>query len=258
MARVKEWARRRFGERVEAYSHDFFSDPAPLEALLERSRVKETDAVLDVASGSGPLARAFASRCRRVTAIDLTPGMIARSHSFPSPGIHHLVGDGEALPFRDGSFDLVVCRYAFHHFPSPLTALWEMTRVSRDRVVLVDGVSSEDPEAGRLHNRIERRRDPSHVRLYPESELLELFRSVGLELLDRGEEKLEQDVEEWIARAGVEGDDAEELRGEMERALEGDRIGIGLVERGGRLWFTYRVLTLVGRRDRRRARPPSP
>jgi len=262
MVSVKERARRRFGEQVEAYSHDFFSDPAPLEVLLEKSRVKETDTVLDVASGSGHIARALSPRCRRVMAIDLTPEMIARSLSFPSRDgggkIHHLVGDVDILPFRNGTFELVVCRYAFHHFPSPEGALREMTRVSLDRVVLVDGISSEDPEKGRLHNQIERRRDPSHVRLYSESELLELFRSVGLEVLDRGGVGLEQDVDGWIGRAGVEGKDAEDIRAELERGVEGDRLGIGLVRRGGRLRFTYRVLTLVGRKDRRRACPPLP
>ena len=50
----------------------------------------------------------------------------------------------ESLPFADGAFDVVACRTAAHHFADPAAAVREMTRVSRDRVLLVDTVFMGD------------------------------------------------------------------------------------------------------------------
>ncbi|MBJ6727762.1 class I SAM-dependent methyltransferase [Geomesophilobacter sediminis] len=48
------------------------------------------------------------------------------------------VENAEALSFADGSFDWAVCREAFHHFPRPMVALYEMLRVARKGVVLIE------------------------------------------------------------------------------------------------------------------------
>ena len=82
-------------------------------------------------------------------------------------------GDAENLPFKDAEFDGVVTRLAIHHFANPQRALDEMFRVLRPggAAVIVDAVSSENLDESKLHNAIERLRDPSHVRMLPASEL---------------------------------------------------------------------------------------
>jgi len=44
-----------------------------------------------------------------------------------------LLSDVESLPFPDQAFDIVSCRFAFHHFPNPEKALREMKRVCRGK-----------------------------------------------------------------------------------------------------------------------------
>jgi SAM-dependent methyltransferase len=46
--------------------------------------------------------------------------------------------NAEALEFDDNSFDYVLCREAYHHFPRPMIALYEMLRVARKAVVLIE------------------------------------------------------------------------------------------------------------------------
>jgi ubiquinone/menaquinone biosynthesis C-methylase UbiE len=46
--------------------------------------------------------------------------------------------NAEALSFADGSFDFVLCKDAYHHFPRPMKALYEMLRVARKGVVLLE------------------------------------------------------------------------------------------------------------------------
>lgn len=48
------------------------------------------------------------------------------------------VQNAESLSFADNSFDYVLCREAYHHFPRPMIALYEMLRVARKAVVLIE------------------------------------------------------------------------------------------------------------------------
>ena len=68
------------------------------------------------------------------------------------------LGDVYRLPFADGSFDIVSCRFAFHRLEGPAKAFAEMVRVCRSngRVVLCDVVASSDPAKATAFNAMER------------------------------------------------------------------------------------------------------
>lgn len=48
------------------------------------------------------------------------------------------VANAESLPFESGSFDFVLCKESYHHFPRPMLALYEMIRVAKKGVVLIE------------------------------------------------------------------------------------------------------------------------
>src|SRR6476646_3254445 len=125
-------------------------DEDALGLLVEFSGATAGDAVLDVACGPGLVVAAFARVCRRATGIDLTPAMIekAREHA-AALGLTNVdwhVGNVLPLPFPDRAFSVVVSRFAFHHFPDPLTVLREMARVATRRIVVADMVASRSEE----------------------------------------------------------------------------------------------------------------
>ena len=96
--------------------------------------------------------------------------------SDPAPGMHpDVICAAEALPFADGSFDVVACRTAAHHFADVGRAVREMARVSSDRVLLVDTVDMGDDV-----EQAEKLRDPSHVRNYSDAEWREIVLEAGL------------------------------------------------------------------------------
>jgi SAM-dependent methyltransferase len=109
----------------------------------------------------------------------------------------------EDLPFADGSFDVVVCRIAAHHFAGLENAVVEMARVSNRLVVIEDTlyISEQQEEAERL-------RDPSHVRSRSEDEWKELLTGAGLEVEQVEFFEKTHQVDEWLARTGCEGDEA--------------------------------------------------
>ncbi|WP_406045053.1 class I SAM-dependent methyltransferase [Micromonospora sp. NBC_00898] len=93
------------------------------------------DVCLDVACGTGLVARALAARTRHVTALDATPEMLATGKARADvEGVSNVVfqrGDAARLPFLDGSFSLVVSRFSLHHVAEPDRVAVKMVRVCR-------------------------------------------------------------------------------------------------------------------------------
>lgn len=100
--------------------------------LGARLGLEPGDRVLDVAAGRGVSGRALARRfgCQ-VVGIDLSDTNVAaaRRETTGSERVEFAVGDGEALDFDDGEFDVVICECAFCTFPDKERAASEMARV---------------------------------------------------------------------------------------------------------------------------------
>lgn len=94
-------------------------------------RIDGGERVLDVACGSGVVARAMAEIAGSRTVpvgLDIAPGMLAVARDL-EPAIDWRHGDAQALPFADASFDRVACQFGLMFFPDPVEALREMLRV---------------------------------------------------------------------------------------------------------------------------------
>lgn len=191
---------------------------ADLDLVVEWAAGART--ALDVAAGGGHVARRLREAGTEVVTCDPAPGMQA-----------DVVCRAEDLPFADGSFDLVACRVAAHHFEDVRAAVAEMARVSGDRVLVVDNLHLDE-----LAEEADRVRDPSHVRNYTEDEWRGFFADSGLRVEDvrRFDKRIE--LEPWLDRAGCYGDEAERVR-----SLLADRIDDG--------WLTLDRIALMGRKE---------
>jgi ubiquinone/menaquinone biosynthesis C-methylase UbiE len=149
--------------------------------MLTSTNAGAEDTVLDVACGPGIVVCAFAEITRHATGIDLVPAMIEQAQSLQRErGLENVswkVADVYLLPYADASFSIVTLRYAFHHLENPRGVLSEMKRVCKPRgkVALVDVMASEDPGQAECFNRMEKLRDPSHVRALPLLEMEGIF-----------------------------------------------------------------------------------
>jgi ubiquinone/menaquinone biosynthesis C-methylase UbiE len=219
-------------------------------ALGEAGRGK----LLDVACGPGVVTAALAPTAAAVVAFDATAQMLdkarARCAQAGLSNVDFRLGDAERLPFPDQHFDGVVTRLAIHHFAAPQRALAEMFRVLRPDgiAVIVDTVSSEDAEASKLHNAIERLRDPSHVRMLPASELDASVHRAGFRDVAHATWDMNRELEEWLA---IVNDPArvEPLRTVIwTLAAAGRSAGIGLSVENGRVVFVHRWRLLQARK----------
>jgi SAM-dependent methyltransferase len=123
-------------EAAEVYEARFvpaiFAEWAP--HLVEAAGVAPGQAVLDVACGTGVVARTAADRMAgrgRVVGLDINEGMLAVARRL-RPDIEWRQGDAAELPFESGSFDSVLCQAALMFFPDRAGALAEMARVVTD------------------------------------------------------------------------------------------------------------------------------
>jgi SAM-dependent methyltransferase len=120
-------------EAAEMYEAKFvpalFAEWAP--RLTDAAAVKRGDAVLDVACGTGIVARTAADIVGsdgRVVGLDLNEAMLAVAARV-RPDLEWRQGDVARLPFADGEFDAVLCQMALMFFPDRARALREMSRV---------------------------------------------------------------------------------------------------------------------------------
>lgn len=202
--------------------------------------------LIDVACGPGVVTAALAPSAASVVAFDATERMLEQARArCAKAGLRNVEfnsGDAENLPFADAAFDGAVTRAAVHHFADPQRAISEMFRVLRPGgvAVIADVISSEDADESRLHNAIERLRDPSHVRMLPASELDSCARQAGFRDVRAATWDVNRELEEWFA---IVSDPArvEPIRTVVQVLAESGRnAGIGLAVRDGKVVFFHR------------------
>jgi SAM-dependent methyltransferase len=196
-----------WSERAQAYREsEAHREGRDLDQIVEWSAGAAN--ALDVATGGGHVARRLREAGLNVVTTDAAPGM--------QPDV---VCRGEELPFADGSFDVVACRVAIHHFDDPALAIKEMVRVSR-RLVLI----SDNLHGGEQLEAAEKLRDPSHVRNYTEDEFRRFLDDAGarVEVTEALSHPIE--LQGWLDRSGCEGEDAERVRGLVADRVDGDRL----------------------------------
>ena len=139
---------------------------------------------LDVGCGTGALAVRLAAAGYAMTGVDPSAGMLAVLRA-RAPEVHAQVASGTALPFADGTFDLVLCVAVMHHIAERAAVratLAEMVRVVRPGgSVLVWDHNPRNPYWRSLMARVPQ--DTGEERLIPESELLGGLRAGGAEIV---------------------------------------------------------------------------
>jgi SAM-dependent methyltransferase len=154
--------------------------------------VRNGDRVLDVGTGTGSVARAIEAAMPKseITGIDPSEGFIAYAQKNAKSGRAHFeVGDGQALKFKDASFDATVSLLVINFIPDHNKAISEMRRVTRPEGAVSACVWDYNEgmqmlrffwdEAVALDPAIEPK-DERHMKLSRQGQLGELWKKAGL------------------------------------------------------------------------------
>ncbi|MEQ1888095.1 MAG: methyltransferase domain-containing protein [Alphaproteobacteria bacterium] len=228
-------------------------DEEAIRLLIKASGVKPDARMLDVACGPGMVACGFAASGVHAVGIDVTPAMIERAKQLAKKkGLQNVewhVGAVTSLPFEDNSFDVVTCRFAFHHFPIPADAFAEMKRVCRPggRIVVCDGYASDDPAKAAAFNAMERLRDPSTIRFLTLGELESFFQRENLQPAQHFY-RVTYDVNTLMQGSFPDPGDEILVRDMIVRSVDGDALGLNARRDGGQVWFDYSAVILAAQK----------
>jgi ubiquinone/menaquinone biosynthesis C-methylase UbiE len=227
---------------------------ASLARLIELTEPKPSWRVLDIATGAGHTALAFAPLVAKVTASDIAESMLAETKRLAAErnlgNVKIARAKAEDLPFPDLSFDLVTCRLAAHHFQNPAAFAAEAFRVlwPGGTLALVDNASPDGEDLAASYNDFEKLRDPSHRRCLTLAEWTRLLTDTGFVIAQS--EVMDQEIEfaPWVARMRCSDAAIARLKGLLHASPLHDVLRPRESESG--LVFTLQEAVVVARRPR--------
>lgn len=229
-----------------------FSAQDYLNSVVQKIAPTKTDAVLEAAAGTCACGRTIAPYAGSVVCLDMTPAMLSVGKS--EAGKNHLdnmtfvLGDAAELPFLNGSFDIVLSRLAFHHFPDVKQPFAEMVRVLKPggKLVLIDMEAAEEP-LREAEDSIEKMRDPSHVRNLSENEMLALYRDSGLSVSCCEVTKMPVVLQSWLEHTKTPPEIQKQIETKMLDEINGGRkTGFSPYVHNGELCFDQRRGLIIG------------
>jgi ubiquinone/menaquinone biosynthesis C-methylase UbiE len=262
----KSLVQEQFGAHAAAYvTSTVHAKGASLARLVQLVHPQKHWHALDIATGAGHTALAFAPHVESVIASDLTQEMLDEAAKLAAArGIGNLataLADAEALPFADARFDLVTCRIAPHHFPDIPTFVSEVARVLKPggTFALADNIEPDAEstpgfvpielrDAALIYNTFERLRDPSHNRCLGMTEWSELIEDAGLEVVHKERAPKEMEFEPWATRMGCGDSTVERLRSILLEASPALRAFLKPRSEGGALTFTLDEAVIIARK----------
>jgi demethylmenaquinone methyltransferase/2-methoxy-6-polyprenyl-1,4-benzoquinol methylase len=130
----------------------FGQDPRWRKAMVDAVGPEPGQRILDVATGTGMVARALAQRGAVVTALDQSEAMLAVARARNRTGVTFMQGEAERLPFPDASFDALTFTYLLRYVDDPTATLAELARVVKPqgRVGMVEFGVPGNPMLRRL------------------------------------------------------------------------------------------------------------
>ena len=250
----KEELQRHWSRQASHYAQSKTHGSATaLAAVVEAASPQSSDVLLDVGTGTGFTALAFAPWVSGVIGIDLSAGMLQEAHRIAGErGITNAqfyLADAEYLPFLDGSFDIITCRAAAHHFQHIEQAICEMWRAAKSggKVVFVDTCSPEDKQLAKLMNLWEKKRDPTHVCDRAPSEVRHLFENQGFTVEAISvQNRANMTFSDWVVRSGTPAVEIQELRLTFEQPSPEARQAFRIRVDGDEIYFGWDVVQLIG------------
>lgn len=225
-----------------------------LEHMISYVKPQKTDTVLEVAAGTCICGRSLAPFVKNVTCLDMTTAMLAVGKGAAEKqgllNMDFVQGDAEKLPFSDNSFDIVISRLAFHHFPNPKRCFSEMARVLKTggKMVVIDMEAAEEVLRN-TEDEIETLRDPSHMRNLSKEEFTNMFRENCLSITTMDCTELPVSLSAWLALTNTPAEISADITKRLMDEINGNGLtGFKPYQKNGEIYFNHRWLMMIAKK----------
>ena len=232
--------------------HMSFSKQDYLNYVVQRIAPSKTDSVLEAAAGTCICGRTIAPHAGNVVCLDMTPAMLSVGKSEAEKchldNMTFVLGDAAELPFLNDSFNIVLSRLAFHHFPDVKQPFAEMARVLRSggRLILIDMEAAEEP-LREIEDSIETMRDPSHIRNLSKNEMLSLYHDNDLSVSCCEVTKIPLVLQNWLDHTKTPSDVQTQIKNLMLEEINGGaKTGFAPYISDGKICFDQRWTLTIG------------
>lgn len=165
---------------------EIIRDDRHLNVLLDMIQKKKHHRILDVGTGTGylafPLAKVYPDSI--VYGLDIAGNIVAKNNELAKQyGINNIefkTFDGINYPFEEETFDIIVTRFAFHHFPNIVDTIQQFKKmlVKGGTILISDPMKNELDKNEIIDDFMKIKKD-GHIKFYSGSELDDLFESNG-------------------------------------------------------------------------------
>lgn len=166
-------------------------DEKHLELILSALKVEAGMKILDLGTGTGYLAFPLAERNpqAKVTGLDIVEKTLCKNREKAgTEGLNNLdfvSYDGIQFPFEDESFDMVITRYALHHFPEIKNTFREISRVLKlEGTFFLSDPAPNDDDTERFVDAYMQMKKDGHIKFYTKEEWQEIGKEAGLSYSD--------------------------------------------------------------------------
>lgn len=168
------------GTMYSTFSREAY--PIAIEALLKIP----FGSILDLGCGTGMALNLLLEKRPDVKAygLDLSENMLKVAGNRLGSKAELTKGDAENMPYKDGSFDTVMCIESFHHYPEPLKAFSEVMRVLKPDGTFVLCDSTMKPPLRQIVNFFIRFSSDGDVKIYSESEICSMLSQAGFKKIE--------------------------------------------------------------------------
>lgn len=256
MMKADTYANRKiFDIRADKYNNlEWIFDADFIQQILAFAQTKNNDQVLDLGAGTGAVSKALHGKVRFVCAIDLSEKMLAQAKLLlgNANDILLVIGDGQNICCPSESFDLIICRNAFHHFSNPIDGLHECYRVLKSEGVflLVEPVAP-NKFSKRLWSKIfyirDKGRHPSFYFTTPE--LISFIKDYQFHIETFKVSAVPMSISNWLETGCVSNNEQREILRLFDRSSQKMREALSLRKEAGEWIIEHKWAILKLRKE---------